>query len=68
MPIDPEAITKSQAEAYHLNDAILAEQSETHMSLRDAFRAYPQAIFWSWAISACLIMEGYDTVRAYKLA
>ncbi|ORX34802.1 alpha-glucoside:hydrogen symporter [Kockovaella imperatae] len=45
-----------------LTDAIYAEQAEKRMPLRDAFRAYPQAIFWSWAISACLIMEGYDTV------
>jgi hypothetical protein len=27
----------------------------------EAIRDYPNAVFWSFAISLCIIMEGYDT-------
>lgn len=42
-------------------DAISAEASERDMTPLEAFKAYPQSIFWSFCVSLCLIMEGYDT-------
>lgn len=42
-------------------DAIAAEEAEHALSLRESFRLYPTAIFWSFAISLVIIMEGYDT-------
>ena len=35
--------------------------SEKDMTIRQAIRTYPMAIFWSLVISTCVIMEGYDT-------
>ncbi|BEJ10579.1 hypothetical protein CspHIS471_0100010 [Cutaneotrichosporon sp. HIS471] len=40
-------------------DALKAERA---LSTRDALKAYPMAIFWSLAVSMCVIMEGYDTI------
>lgn len=41
--------------------AINAELAEQSMTFKQAIREYPAAVFWSWAISLCIIMEGYDT-------
>ncbi|GMK59736.1 hypothetical protein CspeluHIS016_0803420 [Cutaneotrichosporon spelunceum] len=43
----------------HTSDAL---RTERELSTRDAIRAYPMAIFWSLAVSMCVIMEGYDTI------
>ena len=37
-------------------DAITAESLERQITLRQAFKTYPTAIFWSFAISLCIIM------------
>ena len=37
-------------------DAIMAESLERQITLRQAFKTYPTAIFWSFAISLCIIM------------
>ncbi|WOO80240.1 Maltose permease MAL31 [Vanrija pseudolonga] len=42
-------------------DAIDAEEAETNMGLWESLRTYPTAVFWSFAISLVIIMEGYDT-------
>lgn len=34
---------------------------EKEMTVLEAIRANPKAIFWSLVISTCVIMEGYDT-------
>lgn len=44
-----------------LQDAIRAEQTERAMGIRHAFKRYPKSVFWSFAISLCIVMEGYDT-------
>ncbi|ORX36696.1 alpha-glucoside:hydrogen symporter [Kockovaella imperatae] len=44
-----------------IQDAIAAERQEREQGWRQAFKDYPQSIFWSFAISLCIIMEGYDT-------
>jgi hypothetical protein len=41
--------------------AIAAEQAEQQMTFREAIRDYKSAVFWSFGISLCIIMEGYDT-------
>jgi len=41
--------------------AIAAELAEQSMTFKEAIRDYPNAVFWSFAISLCIIMEGYDT-------
>jgi len=38
-------------------DAIAAEEAEHKIGLREAFRLYPTAIFWSFSISLVIIME-----------
>ncbi|KIX06250.1 uncharacterized protein Z518_04225 [Rhinocladiella mackenziei CBS 650.93] len=32
------------------------------LTVREAVRDYPMAIFWCLAVSMCVIMEGYDTI------
>lgn len=39
----------------------LAIKNEREMSLRDTIRLWPKAILFSFLISLCIIMEGYDT-------
>jgi hypothetical protein len=53
-PIDTNQLTDHDG-------AIAAEIAEQQMTFREAIRDYPAAIFWSFAISLCIIMEGYDT-------
>jgi SP family general alpha glucoside:H+ symporter-like MFS transporter len=45
-----------------ISDAAKADDAEHNMSLWDVFQANKRAIFWSMALSAALIMEGYDVV------
>jgi SP family general alpha glucoside:H+ symporter-like MFS transporter len=42
-------------------DAIAAEEAEHALTLKESFKLYPTAIFWSFAMSLVIIMEGYDT-------
>lgn len=35
---------------------------EHSLTVREAIRAYPAAMFWSFAVSMCIIMEGYDAI------
>jgi len=35
---------------------------EPKLTVREAMAAYPTAIFWSFAVSLCIIMEGYDAI------
>jgi hypothetical protein len=37
-------------------------RSQAQMGVREAVRAYPSAIFWSLAVSTCVIMEGFDSI------
>lgn len=41
-------------------DAMVAEESERNMGIRESLRLYPKAVAWSLGISLCIIMEGYD--------
>lgn len=41
-------------------DAMVAEEAERNLSIRESFRLYPKAVLWSLGISLCIIMEGYD--------
>jgi hypothetical protein len=43
-------------------DALHASHVEHQLTLRDAIKAYPMAIFWSLAVSMCVIMEGFDSI------
>lgn len=49
-------------------DAIQAEQSEHNLTLKQSLRTYRRAILWSMAISLVIVMDGYDTGRAYLLS
>lgn len=45
-----------------LQQAALEGTADEHeLGIRDAIRAYPQAIMWALVSSTCVIMEGYDT-------
>ncbi|KAI1873473.1 hypothetical protein JX265_005095 [Neoarthrinium moseri] len=44
-----------------VSEANEANEREKGMKLSTAFKTYPKAIAWSMILSACLIMEGYDT-------
>ena len=46
-----------------IQDAIESESAERELNWRQAIKMYPKAIFWSIAISLCIVMEGYDTAR-----
>ncbi|EXJ64317.1 hypothetical protein A1O7_00653 [Cladophialophora yegresii CBS 114405] len=35
---------------------------EHKLTVREAIKAYPMAIFWSLAVSMCVIMEGFDSI------
>jgi SP family general alpha glucoside:H+ symporter-like MFS transporter len=41
-------------------DAMVAEEAERSLTLRESFRLYPKAVMWSLGISLCIVMEGYD--------
>ena len=43
-------------------DAKVGESAEKHLTILGAVKAYPKAIFWSFLVSMCVIMEGYDTI------
>ncbi|KAH7106795.1 trehalose transport-related protein [Auriculariales sp. MPI-PUGE-AT-0066] len=58
---DNENLAK-ELDANIIRDAADADANEHKMSLPEAFRIHKKAIFWSMALSAALIMEGYDVV------
>jgi SP family general alpha glucoside:H+ symporter-like MFS transporter len=39
-----------------LNDAQAAEEEEKNMPLKEAFRIYPMAMFWTFAVTVSFIM------------
>jgi SP family general alpha glucoside:H+ symporter-like MFS transporter len=39
-----------------------AQEAEHALSPLQAIKAYPMALFWSFMVSMCVIMEGYDTI------
>lgn len=41
-------------------DAMRAEDAEKNMSLWSNLRLYKKAVFWSFAVSLCIVMEGFD--------
>jgi hypothetical protein len=41
-------------------DAMVAEESERNMGIKESLRLYPKAVAWSLGISLCIVMEGYD--------
>lgn len=41
-------------------DAKAATEKEHNMTLLQGIRLYPKAVFWSFVISSCIVMEGYD--------
>jgi SP family general alpha glucoside:H+ symporter-like MFS transporter len=45
-----------------VKDAAQADEIEHKQTLAEAFAIHRKAIFWSMALSAALIMEGYDVV------
>lgn len=51
-----------------LQGAVLTEYAQTsvavqhEMSLKDALKDYPWAMFWCLMVSMCVVMEGYDTI------
>lgn len=38
--------------------AQIASEAAHHVTLAEAIRAYPTAIFWSLMVSMCVVMEG----------
>ncbi|KAG9514745.1 general substrate transporter, partial [Aureobasidium melanogenum] len=46
--------------------AAAATDEEHNLTLMQALKKYPQACFWSIAISSAIIMEGYDIVLIYS--
>ena len=43
-------------------DALHGANVEHRLTVREAIKAYPMAIFWSLAVSMCVIMEGFDSI------
>jgi SP family general alpha glucoside:H+ symporter-like MFS transporter len=48
-------------------EAQAANAHEHSLTVRQALRAYPWAVFWSFAVSMSIIMEGYDTILVGSL-
>lgn len=44
------------------NAAAAGNRHEHELTVREALRAYPWAVFWSLLVSMSVIMEGYDTI------
>lgn len=49
------------------NEAKIASDAEHSMTVREAARLYPKAIFWSLFFSTAVAMEGYDLVLVSSL-
>lgn len=41
-------------------DAMVAEQAERDLTIKESLRLYPKAVAWSLGISLVIVMEGYD--------
>jgi MFS transporter, SP family, general alpha glucoside:H+ symporter len=48
--------------AANLDEAQAANVHEHSLTVRQALKAYPWAVFWSLCVSMSVIMEGYDTI------
>jgi SP family general alpha glucoside:H+ symporter-like MFS transporter len=44
------------------SEAKIASDAEQAMTVREAIRRYPKAIFWSILLSTAIAQEGYDSV------
>lgn len=53
----PKAIPKSLS--YDAEESLLVEHN---LTVLEAIKAYPMAMFWCLVISTCVIMEGYDQI------
>jgi MFS transporter, SP family, general alpha glucoside:H+ symporter len=64
-----EAVTSPSEKHVHVinQNAQEATLIEHTLTLREAFRKYPKAIFWSVMVSTSIIMEGYDIVLVTSL-
>ena len=40
-----------------VREAQIAEEEEKNMPLREAFRVYPKAMFWTFAVTMCFVMS-----------
>ncbi|KAH6695460.1 general substrate transporter [Plectosphaerella plurivora] len=49
-------------ESKQISMAKQSAEEEHDLSLREAIRRYPRAVFWSVLVSTSIIMEGYDIV------
>lgn len=47
-------------------DAMVAEEAERNLSIKESLRLYPKAVLWSLGISLVIIMEGYDLGSEYR--
>lgn len=52
----------SAISGYHdlVQDAYKADAAQHKQTIKQSFRIYKKAVFWSMFLSAALIMEGYD--------
>ncbi|KAH7134799.1 general substrate transporter [Dactylonectria estremocensis] len=50
----------SKTHAGIIEHAKAATEKEHNMTLMQGIRLYPKAIFWSFLISTCIVMEGFD--------
>ncbi|KAG7191364.1 uncharacterized protein KQ657_003485 [Scheffersomyces spartinae] len=46
---------------YFVESAKESENAEKTMPLLEGIKRYPKATFWSFVLSLCIVMEGYDT-------
>ncbi len=60
--VHTEAINQDALRKGNVEDARQATATEHSLTLVQAFKAYPKAVFWSMLVSTAIIMEGYDTI------
>lgn len=67
-PVDASHVEEGLPVAEKLTGAVLTEyakegnENEHELTVMQAIKMYPMALFWALAVSGCVIMEGYDTI------
>lgn len=63
---DVDKLTPEEINRQLIADARAASEKEQHMTLMQGIKLYPKAVGWSFFISTCIIMEGYDVCLLNK--
>lgn len=57
---DVDKLSEAEINRQLVANARAATEKEQNMTLLQGIKLYPKAVGWSFLISTCIIMEGYD--------